>query len=65
MNSQVITGHLTGSALDTEETMRFAAAHGIRPMIERMPVERAGEAGERFAAGKPRFRIVLDATENR
>ncbi|WP_426988210.1 alcohol dehydrogenase catalytic domain-containing protein [Pseudarthrobacter sp. Y6] len=65
MNSQIITGHLTGSALDTEETMRFAAANGIRPMIERMPLEQAREAVERIAAGKPRFRIVLDATENR
>lgn len=62
MNSQVITGHLTGSALDTEEAMRFAHLNGVRPMIERMPLDQANEAVARIAAGKPRFRIVLDTT---
>ena len=64
-NSQILTGHLTGSALDTEETMRFAVVNDVRPMIERMPLEQAGEAVARLAAGKPRFRIVLDATNSR
>ncbi|WP_394855784.1 alcohol dehydrogenase catalytic domain-containing protein [Rhodococcus opacus] len=65
MNSQVLTGHLTGSALDIEETMRFALLHGIRPMIERMPLEEAGEAVERLKAGKPRFRLILDTRSDR
>jgi alcohol dehydrogenase len=61
-NGQIITGHLTGSARDTEEAMQFAQTNGVRPMIERMPLEQANEAIARIAAGKPRFRIVLDAT---
>ena len=64
MNSQVITGSLPGAANDTEETMRFAQLHGIKPMIERMPLNKANEALERIARGEPRFRIVLDPSTN-
>lgn len=60
MNGQTITGHLTGSARDTEEAMNFAHLNGIRPVIERMPLEQADEALTRIAAGKARFRVVLD-----
>lgn len=65
MNSQILTGHLTGSTVDIEDTMRFAVLNDVRPMIERLPLEAAGEALERLAAGKPRFRIVLDTTPDR
>jgi alcohol dehydrogenase len=60
MNSQVLTGHLTGSARDIEEAMRFAQTNGVRPMVERMPLSQANEALARIHEGKPRFRIVLD-----
>ena len=60
MNGQTISGHLTGSALDTERTMRFAHDNGIRPMVERVPLEAANDALARITAGTPRFRIVLD-----
>ncbi|MFJ8856522.1 alcohol dehydrogenase catalytic domain-containing protein [Streptomyces sp. NPDC102437] len=61
MNGQIVTGHLTGSARETEEAMAFALTTGVRPMIERMPLRQAGEAVSRLKAGAPRFRIVLDA----
>jgi alcohol dehydrogenase len=61
MNGQHLTGHLTGSPLDTEEAMAFALTNGVRPMVERLPLKDAGEAVARISAGKPRFRIVLDA----
>ncbi len=61
LKGQVVTGHLTGSAQDTEDAMRFAAVHGVRPMIERLPLHAANEAVERLSAGAARFRIVLDA----
>ncbi|MFJ8141169.1 alcohol dehydrogenase catalytic domain-containing protein [Streptomyces sp. NPDC096013] len=61
MNAHTVTGHLTGSAQETEQAMEFAVAHDIRPMIERMPLEQAGDAVTRLRAGAPRFRIVLDA----
>lgn len=60
MNGHTITGHLTGSARETEEAMEFAVTNGVRPMIERMPLEQAGEALTRLRSGAPRFRIVLD-----
>jgi D-arabinose 1-dehydrogenase-like Zn-dependent alcohol dehydrogenase len=63
MKSQVITGHLTGSPVDTEEAMRFALHHGVRPMVERMPLKDAGRAVARIRAGEARFRIVLDIGE--
>lgn len=62
MNANTVTGHLTGSARDTEETMQFAVTTGIRPMIERMPLDHADEAVRRISAGTPRFRIVLGTT---
>ncbi|MFT3661638.1 MAG: FAD-dependent oxidoreductase [Gordonia sp. (in: high G+C Gram-positive bacteria)] len=60
MKSQIVTGHLTGSPQDIEETMAFAVRHGIRPVIERRPLGEASEAVTRVAAGRARFRIVLD-----
>ncbi|MEU1181081.1 alcohol dehydrogenase catalytic domain-containing protein [Streptomyces sp. NPDC005820] len=63
MNGHTVTGHLTGSALETEETMRFAVANGVRPMIERMPLRQAGDAVHRLRSGAPRFRIVLDPAD--
>jgi D-arabinose 1-dehydrogenase-like Zn-dependent alcohol dehydrogenase len=60
MNSQVLTGHLTGSARDFEEAMRFAQTNGVRPMVEHMPLSLANEAQAQIHEGKPRSRIVLD-----
>ncbi|MFI7637368.1 alcohol dehydrogenase catalytic domain-containing protein [Nonomuraea sp. NPDC049400] len=60
MNGHTVTGHLTGSAHETEEAMEFAVTNGVRPMIERMPLEQAGEAVTRLRSGAPRFRVVLD-----
>lgn len=61
-NSQIITGHLTGSPQDTEDAMRFAQRNGVRPVIERMLLSDVNEAVARIAAGDARFRIVLDPT---
>lgn len=60
MNGHTLTGHLTGSARETEEAMQFAVTNSVRPMIERMALEQAGEAVTRLRSGAPRFRIVLD-----
>ncbi|MGW1209054.1 alcohol dehydrogenase catalytic domain-containing protein [Streptomyces sp. NPDC002499] len=60
MNGQTVTGHLTGSAHETEEAMQFAVTNNVRPRIERMALRQAGEAVTRLRSGAPRFRIVLD-----
>ncbi|MEU9530424.1 alcohol dehydrogenase catalytic domain-containing protein [Streptomyces sp. NPDC048210] len=64
MNGHTLTGHLTGSPRETEEAMAFALTTGVRPMIERMPLKKAGEALTRLRSGTPRFRIVLDTTHS-
>lgn len=54
-----ILGWASGSSIDWEDTLRFSAQTGIRPMIERYPLEKATEGYERMISGKARFRPVL------
>ena len=49
----------SGHAKDSEDTLRFAAATGIRPMIETFPLAKANDAFERMTTGKVRFRAVI------
>ena len=57
--STIVAGHASGTAKDSEDTLRFAALTGVRPMVETAPLEQAEEAFGRMMAGKPRFRVVL------
>ena len=54
-----IAGWPSGTAADSEDTMRFSALTGIKPMIETYPLARAAEAYERMMSGKARFRVVI------
>jgi D-arabinose 1-dehydrogenase-like Zn-dependent alcohol dehydrogenase len=54
-----IQGWPSGSAIDSEDTLRFSAFNGIRPMIEQYPLEKAAEAYDRMMSNKARFRVVL------
>jgi len=54
-----IVGWPSGTSADSEETLAFSARHGVRPMNEIYPLERAGEAYDRMMSGKARFRVVL------
>jgi D-arabinose 1-dehydrogenase-like Zn-dependent alcohol dehydrogenase len=54
-----LMGWPSGTAKDSEDTLRFAAANGVRPMIEIFPLERAADAYEHMMSGKVRFRSVL------
>ena len=54
-----IKGWPSGTAADSEDTMRFAVQSGVRAMIETMPLERAPETYERMMSGAARFRVVL------
>jgi len=65
MHGHTVTGHLTGSPKDTEEAMRFAVLHGVRPMVEQMPLEQANDGIVRVATGQARFRVVLSTTGRR
>ncbi|MBO0799675.1 MAG: alcohol dehydrogenase catalytic domain-containing protein [Blastocatellia bacterium] len=54
-----IYGWPSGSSVDSEDTMRFSAMTGVRPMIETFPLEKAAEAYDRMMSGKARFRVVI------
>jgi 2-desacetyl-2-hydroxyethyl bacteriochlorophyllide A dehydrogenase len=54
-----IQGWPSGTAKDSEDTLRFSVLTGVRPMIERYPLEKAAEAYEQMISGRARFRVVL------
>lgn len=54
-----LQGWASGTAKDSEDTMQFSAHVGIRPMIEKYPLEKANEAFQQMITGKARFRVVL------
>ncbi|MFB6980937.1 alcohol dehydrogenase [Streptomyces scopuliridis] len=59
MRGKIVRGHPSGTAQDVQDTMAFSALHGIRPMIETVPLDRASEAYQRMLSGAARFRMVL------
>ena len=54
-----VQGWPGGTPTDSEDTLRFAELSGVRPMIERFPLEKANEAYARMMSGKAQFRVVL------
>lgn len=59
MNQKSIHGWASGSAVDSEETLNFCVLTGVRPMIEKFPLENAVEALDHTLTNKVRFRSVL------
>jgi D-arabinose 1-dehydrogenase-like Zn-dependent alcohol dehydrogenase len=57
--SRTIQGWASGTAADSDDTLRFAELSGVRPMIETYPLERAAEAYARMLSGQAQFRVVL------
>ncbi|HTY85533.1 MAG TPA: alcohol dehydrogenase [Silvibacterium sp.] len=57
--SKGIRGWASGTARDSQDTLEFSALSGVRPMIERYPLEKAAEAYEQMISGRARFRVVL------
>ncbi|MGB7583922.1 MAG: alcohol dehydrogenase [Terriglobales bacterium] len=56
---RAVQGWPSGTAKDSEETLQFSALSGVRPMIERYPLEKAAEGYQQMISGKARFRVVL------
>lgn len=54
-----IQGWASGVATDSEDTLRFAEMRGVRPMIEKYPLEKAADAYARAMSGEAEFRVVL------
>ncbi len=56
-----VSGSPTGSPSALATMLEFAARHRIAPQVEHFPMHRVNEALAYLAAGKARYRIVLDA----
>jgi D-arabinose 1-dehydrogenase-like Zn-dependent alcohol dehydrogenase len=54
-----ISGWPSGTAVDSEDTMKFSVASNVRPTIETFPLAKAAEAYQHMMSGKARFRVVL------
>lgn len=56
---KVISGHASGTSIASEDTLRFSALSGVRPMIDVMKLEDANDAFQKMMSGDARFRMVL------
>ena len=54
-----IYGSLTGTPIESEDTLAFSVLQNVRPMIETFPLEQAVAAYTRMIEDKARFRVVL------
>ena len=54
-----VHGWPSGTAKDSEDTLAFSSLTGVRPMIERFPLEKAAEGYQQMLSGRARFRVVL------
>ncbi len=54
-----VKGWYSGTAIDSQDTLKFSVLAGVRSMNEVYPLEKAAEAYERMMSGKARFRVVL------
>ena len=61
LQRQSIQGWPSGTSIDSEDTLKFSEITGVRPLIEKFPLERAAEAYDRMMSGKARFRVVLES----
>jgi D-arabinose 1-dehydrogenase-like Zn-dependent alcohol dehydrogenase len=57
--SKRIQGWASGIPTDSEDTLRFAELTGVRPMIEKFPLDRVNDAYSHMMSGKAQFRVVL------
>jgi D-arabinose 1-dehydrogenase-like Zn-dependent alcohol dehydrogenase len=57
--TRAVEGALTGSPLDSEDTLAFSVLQGIQPRIETAPLEAAAEAYGKMTRNEARFRMVL------
>jgi len=60
LSGKRIQGWPSGSAMDSEDTLRFSALHDVRARIETYPLEKVSEAFEAMMKNEVRFRAVLE-----
>jgi len=54
-----VKGWYSGTAADSQDTLKFSVLSGVRSMNEVYPLEKVAEGYERMTSGKARFRVVL------
>jgi D-arabinose 1-dehydrogenase-like Zn-dependent alcohol dehydrogenase len=59
LGNKALKGWASGTARDSEDALNFSLLTGVRPMIERYPLEKAADGYEQMMSGKARFRVVL------
>jgi alcohol dehydrogenase len=59
MKRAAIRGWYSGTAVDSEDTLRFSELNHVASMNEVFPLEEAQAAYDRMMSGKARFRVVL------
>lgn len=59
MGNRAIAGWASGTAMDSEDTLKFSTLTGVKPKIETYSLEKAPEAFDRMMSGKARFRVVI------
>jgi D-arabinose 1-dehydrogenase-like Zn-dependent alcohol dehydrogenase len=57
--TRTIQGEFIGTPIDSEDTLKFSSRQSVRPMTERVPLERAPEAYARMMRNEARFRMVV------
>ena len=60
-----ITGSILGSPRVMREMLSFAQAHGIRPVVEIMPMSAVNDALRKLEENRARYRIVLVRSEGK
>jgi len=60
LGRRTVMGWPSGTGMDSEDTLKFSALTGVKPMVETYPLEKAEQAYERMMSGKARFRVVLN-----
>jgi D-arabinose 1-dehydrogenase-like Zn-dependent alcohol dehydrogenase len=53
---RAVKGWYSGTAIDSQDTLRFRALAGVRSMNEVYPLEKAAEGYDWMMSGKARFR---------
>ncbi len=61
-DSQGVKSWYSGTSIDSQDTLSFSAATGVKSMNEIYPLEKAVEGYERMMSGKARFRVVLSVS---
>jgi len=59
MGRRSVKGWYSGTAADSQDTLKFSVMTGVKSMNEIYPLEKVAEAYERMMSGKARFRVVL------